>query len=167
MADMGIRPKFVPPFSTGLSRGVRGGHRSQAASYKESCKSSWGCISASVTSMPFALRMAGATPPLRREKNHPEAPANVQEGAGGLAGAVGGRQRNGSAFPARDRPCLVFTRFCLVAACLLPTLPPPMSADLAVPGGEWPASHARPARIYRRCAWIADRKVSGLWLLPC
>lgn len=28
--------------------------------------------------------MAGATPPLRREKNHPEAPANVQEGAGGL-----------------------------------------------------------------------------------
>src|SRR5512135_3291682 len=84
MADMGIRPKFVPPFSTGLSRGVRGGHRSQAASYKESCKSSWGGISASVTSMPFALRMAGATPPLRREKNHPEAPANVQEGAGGL-----------------------------------------------------------------------------------
>src|SRR6266852_3075188 len=84
MADMGIRPKFVLLFSTGLSRGVRRDPRSQAASYKESCKSSWECRSASVTSMQCARRMAGATQPLRRGKNHPVAEANVQEGAGGL-----------------------------------------------------------------------------------
>src|SRR6266567_1039483 len=84
MTDMGIRPKFVPPFSTGLSRGVRPPGRSQAASYKESCKSSWECGSASVISMPSEQPMGGATQPPRRKKNHGAVEANLQEGAGGL-----------------------------------------------------------------------------------
>src|SRR5262245_39046588 len=84
MADMGTQPSFALGFSNGLSRAVRQPRRYQAASFKENCKSSWGCLSALVTSMRFASRMAGTTQPLRREKNHPTAEANVREGAGGL-----------------------------------------------------------------------------------
>src|SRR5215471_4544276 len=84
MADMDIRPKYVPGCSAGWSRNAKDPHRYQAASCKESCKSSWECSSASVTSMQFEPSMAGATLLRRREKNHLPAEVTVREGAGGL-----------------------------------------------------------------------------------
>ena len=84
MADMDILPSFALRFSTGWSRGVRALRSFQAASYKESCKSSVECISASVTSMHFGPHTAGELPPPKGEKNHASVDPPGLEEAGGL-----------------------------------------------------------------------------------
>ena len=84
MADMDIQPKYVPPCCIGLSRGVRPPHKLQAASFKESCKSSVACSSASATSMHFGPHMAGEAQLLKGGKNHASAEPRRLEGAGGL-----------------------------------------------------------------------------------